>query len=279
MARLAGFIANRPDLCNRFAEHERDVLSVHHSGDEPWGWGVGFLQGGELLLKRRPFDDRKQICISDMIAELRSDLLLTHVRRATVGALGTNNTHPFRYRHWMFADTGTLDGFGEIRATLLETLPRFLQRSLRGETDSELFFHLFLSFLHDAGKLDRQAVPPKDVFAALKSCMGLVERMAQDAGLGASQLNIVLTAPEYVIAARRGPPMAYRVLAGREDFEPYFEDSGPSKMRMPDLEPCRLCVVASNFRDDEVPDDWTELPDKSMIAFSRTDEPIIVSPS
>ena len=292
MARLLGLIGNRPDLCNRFADYERSVLHCHFDGhfdgprpghfdgpESQWAWGVGFFQAGEVLLKRRPLDDRPELDIADMIDDVRSDILITHVRRATVGALRADNTHPFRYRQWMFADTGTVGDFGTVREQLLETLPKFLRRSLRGETDSELLFHLFLSFLHDAGKLDFPLITPDDVFPALKSSLALLDRIGRGVGLGPAELNIMLATPDYLIAAHRGAPMAYRLLKGREDFEPLFAGDGPSKLRMPDLEPCRLAVVASDFQSGSTPEGWTELPDGAMAAFRRTGEPTIVGVS
>jgi hypothetical protein len=71
--------------------------------------------------------------------------------------------------------------------------------------------------------------------------------------------------------------MAYRRLVGREDFEPLFDGEGAGKLRMPDLEPCRLACVASDFRDNRIPPDWTEMAKGSMIAFSRTDEPTVIA--
>jgi glutamine amidotransferase len=275
MARLVGFIANRPDLCNRFAEHEESALRVSNEGSEPWGWGIGFYQSGEILLKRRPIDDRRALTIADMINEVRSDIIVAHVRRATVGSLRTDNTHPFRYQQWMFADTGTVAGFGKVRSKMLDSLPEFLQRGLRGDTDSELLFNLFLSFLHDAGKLDHPAVGPRDVTAALKSSLGLVNRITREAGLPPTQVNVLLATPDYLVAAHYGAAMGYRVLRGRDDFEPLFDEAGPSKLRMPDLEPCRLCVVASDFDGGKVPEEWTALGDGAMIAFTRTDDPVV----
>ncbi len=283
MARLIGLIANRPDLCNRFAEYESGVLSAQRppsNGEEEaqWGWGIGFFQSGEILLKRRPLDERASLDIGEMLADVRSDIICAHVRRATVGSLRTDNTHPFRYRQWVFAETGTVNNFTEMRQRLFDTLPEFLQRSLRGDTDSELIFHLFLSFLHDAGKLDHPVVGVDDVFPALKSSLSLLDRIAKDGGQEPSPINILLATPDYIVAANRGTPMAYRTLAGREDFEPLFDGEGIGKMRMPDLEPCRLSAVASDFENDEVPGDWTALAPGSMIAITRTDAPTIVTP-
>ena len=279
MARLVAMIANRPDLASRVAAFEKRGLAARNSADEAWGWGVGFYQSGEVLLKRRPIDERRDVSLVDMLADVRSDVLVAHVRRATVGALATANTHPFRYGHFMFADTGTVDGFIQLREKLFESLPRFLQRHVRGETDAELVFHLFLSFLHDAGRLDDPHIEAADCLPALRSALGLLDRMSRDEGVAESRLNVVLATSEYLVAIHRGEPMAYRVYRGREDFEPMFEERGPGKLRMPDLEPCRLAIVASDFENGEVPDGWTAMPAHAMVTLTRTDEPLLVSPS
>src|SRR3954468_21426306 len=159
MARLVVFIGNRPDLGARVIELEGRALNVRRRPGVTPGWGVGFYQGGEILLKRRPIDDRAEISLVDLTSDIRADALVAHVRVATVGSLRTENTHPFRYRQWLFANTGTVDSFATLRGRLEESLPQFLARDVRGETDSELVFHLFLAFLHDAGQLDRPAVP------------------------------------------------------------------------------------------------------------------------
>ena len=275
MARLVGFIANRPDLCNRFAESERRVLQTRNDGQVPWGWGVGFFQSADVLLKRRPLDERHALVVADMIADVRSDLLLTHVRRATVGSLCTANTHPFRYRHWMFAQTGTLDGFGQLQPRLFESLPGFLQRSVTGDTDGEHFFHLFLSFLHDGGRLDSLVVPPEEACSALRATLALVDRMGREDGHDASRINILLACPDYLIAVHRAGNMAYRVLEGRADFEPLYDDPGPGRLLMPDLEPCRLAAVAADFDDATVPDGWSEVVDDAVVVFTRSDVPLM----
>ena len=274
MARLVGLIANRPDLCDRLAKFETTAVRTHNAdAEKPWGWGIGFYHSGELLLKRRPLDEKTTLTLDEMIEDVRADILLAHIRHATVGALRTSNTHPFRYGQWMFADTGTVDGFGDMRNQLYESLPQFLKRSLRGETDSELLFHLFLSFLHDGALLDAPVVKPADGSRAMRSSLALLDRIGREAGRSPSQLNMVVATPEYLLAACRGKRMGFRVLSGREDFEPLFGEEGPSKLRMPDLEPCRLSVVASDFDDDALPHGWTEVEAGSILSFSRTGDP------
>src|SRR6204780_1264976 len=136
MARLVGFIGNRPDLGARVVELEGRALNVRRPPSVRPGLGVGFYQAGEILLKRRPIDDRPEISLTDLIRDVRADTLVAHVRLATVGAPRTENTPPFRYRQWLFASTGTVDSFVKLRGRLTEQLPQFLHRDVRGETDS-----------------------------------------------------------------------------------------------------------------------------------------------
>jgi glutamine amidotransferase len=277
MARLVGFISNRPDLGNRAIEHEARHLVVRNKPDIVPGWGVGFYQNGEILLKRRPIDDRPEIKIADMIKDLRADLLLAHVRMGTVGGSRTENTHPFRYRQWLFAHTGTIEHFPKLRSRMSDSLPQFLQRDVRGDTDSEILFHLFLSFLHDAGQLDRPAVDPATASKALRSCVSLVDRLCAEEGIGPSAMNILVSSTEYLIAAHGGGAsrMAYRVYRGRNDFERLFGEGEMGRMRLPDFAQSQLSMVASDFEDDATPPEWTPVQGRAIVTFTRVNEPSI----
>ena len=275
MARLVGFIGNRPDLGARVIELEGRALDVRRRAGVTPGWGVGFYQGGEILLKRRPLDDRAEIKMTDITRDIRADVALAQVRLATVGPLRTENTHPFRYRTWLFANTGTVEAFTTLRGRLAESLPQFLQRDVRGETDSELVFHLFLSFLHDAGQLDRPSVDAKTAAAALRSTIALVDRLCAEEGAAATALNVLMSSPEYVLALNGGPPMAYRVFQGQRDLERLFGDGGLGRMRIPDYASSRLTLIASDFEDDRIPEGWTPVRERAIVTFSRANEPII----
>ena len=113
MARLFGIIGNRPDLTARALAFEAEALRARSTG-APLGWGLGFYQGGEVLIRRRPIDERQELDVSGLAADVRADLLIGHVRHATVGALRTENTHPFRYRQWLYAQTGTVSDLSLI---------------------------------------------------------------------------------------------------------------------------------------------------------------------
>jgi len=119
MARLFGIIGNRPDLAARVLACEVEALRARSKGGAPLGWGIGFYQGGEVLMRRRPIDERQEIDVASLAADVRADLVIGHVRYATVGTLRTENTHPFRYRQWLFAQTGTVPEFEQVRDRLV----------------------------------------------------------------------------------------------------------------------------------------------------------------
>ncbi len=271
MARLVGFIGNRPDLAARAIELEQRALLVRLPETSPPGWGVGFYQGGEVLLRRRPIDERTELSLVELTRDLRGDVVLVHVRDATVGAHRTENTHPFRYRQWLYAQTGTVHAFASLRQRLLESLPEFLQRDVRGETDSELVFHLFLSFLHDAGVLDRPDVTPEVAAEALRSTHALLDRLCAEEGQAPTSMNLMLSTPEYLIGLRRGAPMALRVFEGPGDIEQLFGQEGLSRMRLPDLASCRGQLLASDFGAEGPPPNWELVPSDTLVSLSRAD--------
>ena len=139
----------------------------------------------------------------------REDRLVEELRRAVadVGPRRADNNHPFRMRQWLFAHAGMVEGFAAIQPRLLESMPDFLRRNLRGDTDSEHVFHVFLSFLHDAGQLDSMDVSDQAVLAALRSAITLIDRLVSEVGAPKRNLDLVLTNGRQLYALRRGTPI------------------------------------------------------------------------
>lgn len=273
MARLFGFIGNRSDLGARVLKSNVDILRVTRNPDDPLGWGIGFYQAGEILLRRRPIDEREQIDLTEAAEDIRTDVLIGHVRRASVGALRTENTHPFRYRSWVFAQTGTIDGFDGLRERLLASQPEFLRRNVRGETDSECFFYLFLSFLHDAGHLDDSHVSGEHIAAALRASIALVDRLSAEEGYGPNTGNILVTNGETMLAVHRDGLMAHRVVRGKFDVEELLGEDGARQARIPSIDSTHFTIIASEL--EALPAGWTSVEGRSIVTLSRTEGPVV----
>jgi len=274
MARMFGFIGNRADLGALVLASSAEVLRVRRAPDQPLGWGIGFYQAGEVLLRRRPLDDREEIDLAEAADDVRADVLLGHVRLASVGALRTENTHPFRYRSWLWAQTGTILGFDRLRARLLEAQPEFLRRNVRGETDSELFFYLFLSFLHDAGHLEAAHASVEAISAALRASIALVDRLSAEEGFGPNSGDILVSNGERMLAVHRNGSMAYRVLRGRYDIEGLLGEDTMRKARIPSLDSTHFSLIVSEAA--HLPSTgFHTIPGDSLVSLTRTDDPAV----
>src|SRR5580658_639263 len=235
MARLFGIIGNRPDLAARVLAHESEALRARSKG-APLGWGLAFYQGGEVLMRRRPIDERPEIDVASLASDVRADLVVGHVRQATVGALRTENTHPFRYRQWVFAQTGTISEFDNIRDRLGENVPDFLRGGIRGDTDAEVLFHVFLSFLHDAGRLNDGQVDATQMAEALRSCLAVVDGITSEVGAPAANLNLLVSDGNQLIALHRSDaPMRLRVYNGKADADAIIGDDPNLRRKIPEL--------------------------------------------
>jgi glutamine amidotransferase len=113
--------------------------------ENPDGWGVAWYDeyGTQIVKESRPVG-RSRLATS-FLEHLgaRSRIFVSHIRRATEGAVGYVNTHPFyrRFNHktWVFAHNGTIDA-----SQLSFPSGKF---NPIGETDSELVFCSLLSWL------------------------------------------------------------------------------------------------------------------------------------
>lgn len=295
MARLFGLIGNRADLAGRVLELERETLAVPRDalGDSPVSWGMGFYQGGEVLIRRRPNDDRRELDVTALAKDLRSDLIVGHVRSATVGSVRTENTHPFRYREWLFAHTGSVEKYAAIRGRLLESIPEFIRKNVRGDTDSEILFHLVLSFLHDAGRLqDGAQVDARTVMNALSQAASLVDHLVEsEGGDPGFRMNAIVTNGEILVALHRQADadetsaMKMRVIHGRSDLDLLVADDALKRVRLTDPGALRFTLLASDFGPSQVvrraqgsippPGAWTALPPRAIVAATRDAPPIV----
>jgi predicted glutamine amidotransferase len=127
----------------------RDVPAVFHSATPAWG-------------------DRN---LHTLAAEISSSLFLAHVRAATGTPVQETNCHPFAYGRWLFVHNGYVDGYDELRRDMLLAVRPDLFRGIKGTTDSELMFHLALTF-------GLQDDPP----AAVARAVGLIEDVGRRHG-------------------------------------------------------------------------------------------------
>ena len=201
-----------------------------------------------MLIRRRPIDERPEVDVANLAADVRADLLIGHVRHATVGTLRTENTHPFRYRQWLFAQTGTVHDFEQVRQRLVGSVPEFLRSGIRGETDAEVVFHVFLSFLHDAGLLNHESVEVSLVREALRSSLAVVDGITAEVGTKPGRFNLMVSNGGQIVAVHRSDePMCLRMYSGKADAEAIIGDDPELRRKVPELARVHFTIAASNF--------------------------------
>lgn len=105
------------------------------------GWGVATWAGGRPVVRREPVaaDDPKSGWRAAVAAASGAHLVLAHLRKASMGRVSVENTHPFAFGPLAFAHNGTLYGLDDARrALLLASVDADLAAAVGGTTDSEL---------------------------------------------------------------------------------------------------------------------------------------------
>jgi len=267
MSRVLALVGNRPDVCGVAAKKYAHLLRVETQG-KALGWGIGFYQAGEALLRRRPLDDREVIEIA-ALNDISAGLIIAQIRTPGVGALRTENTPPFRYRDWLFAQRGTIAGFDQIREPLLERLPEFLRCNMRGETDGEAMFYSFLSCLDEAVGLDRDRISALQIREALRAAAARADQLLARSGQGEAAIDWFVSDGEHLVTLHRTGTLMYRRFEAPEELEALLPEGPPGAS----LHPFRCSVIASGL--DEPPEKWTRVEAERLVTLNRTDPPVI----
>jgi len=231
--------------------------------------GVGAYAQEDVLLHRHPAPPAFR-SLSTLWPRLDSEALLYHGRVLPLGILPEENTQPFRYHRWLFCHQGAVRGFPLVRPRLLASLPEFLQRQVRGDTDSELVFAFFLKLLRDTGRMDDPLLEPPLAAQLLGRTVRLVEQLSAEAGASkTSELNCIATNGLMLIASRYGSaPLAYALLEGTARCERCGLDASMTDSR-PIVRAHRRRKTVAIASHAVRPSSWIEIPEGTAIAVGR----------
>ncbi|MDX2022199.1 MAG: class II glutamine amidotransferase [Deltaproteobacteria bacterium] len=213
MNHLIAYIGNEPELLSCALFQARPAL-YWKDPSHPDGWGMGFVQGEEVLLQKRPRPEVAEVDFYALTKDLRADALVGRVGLDDGGSVAAENSDPFRFRSWLFGAIGHIEGFEAVRERLLQSVPEFLRRNIRGRSADEHLFHLFLAFLHDAGLLDVRAPEGVPVQFALHQSVGFLDKLL---AADLAKLALVVTNGRSLVAETRGVQMQYLEVAGIAD--------------------------------------------------------------
>jgi glutamine amidotransferase len=278
VSHLVAYVGNEPDnmACALFSA--RSALASR-AVDKPEGWGLGFVQGGDVLLQKRPRVETTEVDLYGLIKDLKADAVVARVGFESDGSMPAEDADPFRFRSWLFGSVGEIDAaaFESVRERLLESVPAFLRRNIRGKSPSEHVFHLFLAFLHDAGSLDVPSPSPAVVHGALRNGVTFLERLLSGlhdppAPLG---LALVATNGRCFVAANAAHPMRYLHVEGISDCPVCHGRVDRERHgRRIQHESVRAVIVEAN-RGVEARGGWHEMPDRSALVVGADRVPTV----
>jgi glutamine amidotransferase len=285
VSHLVAYVGNEPDnmACALFSA--RNALASR-AVDKPEGWGLGFVQGGDVLLQKRPRVEATEVDFYGLIKDLKADAVVARVGFESDGSTPAEDADPFRFRSWLFGSVGEIDAaaFESVRERLLESVPAFLRRNIRGKSPSEHIFHLFLSFLHDAGSLDAPSPSPSVVHGALRNGVTFLDRLLAQSrpagsGTGAAPLGLALVATNgrCFVAANASHPMRYLHVEGISDCPVCHgrqDDVRERHGRRIQHEHLRAVIVEAN-RGVESRGGWHEVPDRSALVVGADRVPTV----
>lgn len=162
-----------------------------HAPREPFFYGSSSL----------PVFDRN---LKNLAEKVRAACVLGHVRGvaySTAVDISLQNVHPFQFEGlpWALAHNGDLAGINDMKPLLAQAVkPEFLPR-IRGTTDSEWIYAVFVSQLKDA----RGEATEDELFEALEQTLAIIRRAREKAGISvSSSVNLFIANGSQLAALR-----------------------------------------------------------------------------
>src|SRR5690242_490629 len=137
------------------------------------GFGIGWYDNGPVPGVFRSIEPAwNDQNLHELAGHIRSPVFLAHIRAAIGSAVQQTNCHPFRHGRWLFMHNGYIADLATIKRDLVMAVDPSLFAHIAGQTDTEVLFHLALTFgLHD------------DPVEAVGRAIGFVEEVADRYGV------------------------------------------------------------------------------------------------
>lgn len=120
------------------------------------GWGiVAYAKGKPFLYARNykdAFKDQKYSAAVEGLKDKKFDIIIGHLRKASVGSKNTKNSHPFVCGAFSFCQNGTVLDSKKIPLTAK------FKKIVKGNSDSEKLFAYILQCLNEKKKTDVKTI-------------------------------------------------------------------------------------------------------------------------
>jgi len=155
MCRLFGLIANKSvDVKFSMLEADKPFRNLG-STSNPAGWGIGWYENNKAKIFKEGISAMASEKFYSFAKDVRFNIIIVHVRKSTE-APPEVNSHPFKYKNWIFAHNGSVN-----RDYLLSLLKDNYRKELKWETDSEVYFYWIMQCIEET----------KDVIEGIKKSL------------------------------------------------------------------------------------------------------------
>ncbi len=226
------------------------------------GFGVGWygqMETPGLYRSTEPaWNDRN---LRELSAHAKAARVFAHIRASTGTAVQQTNCHPFRHGRWLWMHNGALADFRTVKRDLAMAVDPELFPDIEGSTDSEMFFHLALTF----GLRDD---PP----AAVARAVGFIEDVGRRHGIDYPvQMTVATTDGNTTWAFRYSSEGRSRTLFQSTDISTLREQY-PDNPLLHGLSDDTRVVVSEPLG--ALKGAWREIPEASSVTVHGADDEI-----
>jgi ergothioneine biosynthesis protein EgtC len=271
MCRLLAY-KGAPIIMNKLLYEPRNSI-IHQSFDareieEPLngdGFGVGWYvpeldREPAVFVSMAPAWSNRNL--KYLSPKIRSGCIFAHVRAASFGDIAEANCHPFHCGPFMMMHNGSIEGFDQIKRRLRQKLSDEVYGWVRGQTDSEHFFALFLDRVRTQTQVTAESMAD-----ALQDAIDEVEAMKRAHKIkDGTYLNAIVTDGQNLVATRF-------VTTDEEPLTLYFSEGSryvceDGVCRMIKAAPGEHAVLVVSEKLTSLRNDWKKVPANHMILVS-----------
>ena len=192
----------------------------------------------------------------ELSGHITSSHFFSHIRAAIGSAVQQTNCHPFRHDRWLFMHNGYINELATIKRDLVLAVDPSLYPHIQGQTDTEILFHLALTFgLED---------DPQD---AVARAIGFIEDVGKRRGVpNPFQGTIATTDGEGIWAFRYSTEGKSRSLFFTTDI-PTLRKLYPERELFQQVSADTRLIVSEPLGD--VEGVWNEVPEASCGVVGR----------
>ncbi|MEQ9374205.1 MAG: class II glutamine amidotransferase [Imperialibacter sp.] len=197
--------------------------------------------------------------------KVKSECLVAHVRAASEGDVSEANCHPFHYQNYLMLHNGGVDDFIKIKRRLTTSLHEDRYRWIKGQTDSEHLFAVFLDKLATRGtSFDAEDVADsfEEMIVDMKAAMHEAEITDP------AYLNMVFVDGERMVGLRYiSNPSDKPLTLYYSEGSRYVCEDGMCHMLPATPEEKSVMIVSEKLT--EFAEDWKPIPDNHMILVKK----------